>query len=438
VPKTRRLSDASLVRRSQQGDRRSFGALVGRYDWRLRGLAHALLLDQGEMDAALAAAYLRAWRDVVRISTKDDIPAWLYRNAYNACVDRLRLGRPGARAARPTDAVVAGLAVLPELDRVAIVLVDREGFTPTAAARIMGIAPAQVEARVKAARAHLAAHLPEPAPAPVTPEPGVAPDEPAPTAVEAAESAVPEPAVATEPAPPSEPAPAAEPAVAAEPAPPSEPAPSSEPAESSGANGDGEPATRAAGRSRGAHVRNGSGSKSRSRKRRTPATGNGAHAAEPHGDPAAGNGEHEPSEPGAASSVVGVADADEPEAASSVVGVADADEPGASSVVGESDADEPGDGGNGTGESTAGGPGATSAAAGEPDAGEPADGGNGAGESDAEQRSEGGDETEGDPDDGNGDGSGTPGNGNRGRGRRARKRAAHAARTTSGDDGDGS
>jgi RNA polymerase sigma-70 factor (ECF subfamily) len=187
VPRTRRLSDANLVRRSQQGDRRAFSALVGRYDWRLRGLAFALLLDRAEMDAALGAAYLRSWRDIVRVGTKDDIAVWLYRHTYNACVDRLRLGRSavgsGGRAPRgagvPTG-VVPVLAALPETERVALVLVDREGFTPTAAARIMGLPATMVDQCLAAGRARLAEHLATAAPAAVpapaaagTPEPVV-------------------------------------------------------------------------------------------------------------------------------------------------------------------------------------------------------------------------------------------------------------------------
>lgn len=179
MPKTRRLSDANLVRRSQQGDRRAFSALVGRYDWRLRGLAFALLLDQAEMDAALSASYLRSWRDIVRVSTKDDIAAWLYRNVYNACVDRLRLGRSAVRAQGrapqgtgvPTG-VVPVLAAMPEAERVALVLVDREGFDPKAAARIMGLPAGTVDRRLASARARLAEHLATAVPAPTpAPEP---------------------------------------------------------------------------------------------------------------------------------------------------------------------------------------------------------------------------------------------------------------------------
>jgi RNA polymerase sigma-70 factor (ECF subfamily) len=180
VTKTRRLSDASLVRRSQQGDRRAFGALVGRYDWRLRGLAHALLLDPAEMDSALRLAYLRGWRDVVRLRANDDAARWLYRITYNACIDLLRrddtqpaaaTDLPGSAGGSRRAALLRGLAALAAADRVAVVLVDREGFSPTAAARILGLAPDVLHVRLTAARAELAARLDVPTVAPADDEP---------------------------------------------------------------------------------------------------------------------------------------------------------------------------------------------------------------------------------------------------------------------------
>src|ERR671911_521901 len=213
MPRTRRVSDTNLVRRSQQGDRRAFRALLARYDWRLHGLAHALLLDPARVDAVLRVAYIRAWREVVRIDAKDDASAWLYRVAYNACIDVLRresaragtaspngaaaLGpdraaaspagradgaaatragagpsardgradahgpdvpaaaRDGARdAAQPL--LIAALTSLAAADRVAVVLVDREGFAPSAAARILGLTDEVLEARLAGARVRLA------------------------------------------------------------------------------------------------------------------------------------------------------------------------------------------------------------------------------------------------------------------------------------------
>ncbi|HKY64928.1 MAG TPA: sigma factor, partial [Acidimicrobiales bacterium] len=195
MPKTRRLSDATLVRRSQQGDRRAFGALVARYDRRLRGLAHALLLDRRQMDAALGLAYLRAWRDVVRIKPRDEVGPWLYRAAYNACIDQLRRGEAPADV---TDGLRSGLAGLAPADRVAVVLVEREGFTVASAARILGVGVDVIETRLDVARDHLKPWTPEPA-APAPAEPATveaAADEPAPAEppTDEAAPAVPAPA----------------------------------------------------------------------------------------------------------------------------------------------------------------------------------------------------------------------------------------------------
>lgn len=164
MPKTRRLSDATLVRRSQQGDRRAFTALLARYDWRLRGLANALLLDRSEMDAALGIGYLRAWRDVVRINPREDVAAWLYRVTYNACIDQLRRSGDGPlpERPRPRRSIAAGLAALPAADRVAVVLVDREGFSPASAARILGLDSHTLATTLDTARKHLTAFLPAP------------------------------------------------------------------------------------------------------------------------------------------------------------------------------------------------------------------------------------------------------------------------------------
>nr|MBO2502595.1 RNA polymerase sigma factor [Thermoanaerobacterales bacterium] len=183
VPRTKRLTDATLVRRSQQGDRRAFRALLGRYDWRLRGLAYALLLDRAEMDVAVTTGYVRAWRDVVRIKPKDDVATWLYRVTYNACIDRLRhLEAAAARAASEGEpaaggpreeltGIAAGLASLSAPERVAVVLVDREGFSPSSAARILGQTPGTLQRLLQRARDKLAAHVDEQglaAPAPAT------------------------------------------------------------------------------------------------------------------------------------------------------------------------------------------------------------------------------------------------------------------------------
>jgi RNA polymerase sigma-70 factor, ECF subfamily len=213
MPRNTSVPDARLVRRSQQGDRRAFRALLTRYDRRLRGLAHALLLDPERVDAVLRVAYVRAWREVVRIDPRQNAAAWLYRLVYNACIDGLRRESTRIGAAPPTapdvpdtvdaeaaaDAVVASadppdepepagsngdrpatmdgrqaqvveaLATLAPADRVAVVLVDREGFAPETAARILGLTPEVLETRVVGARARLTKQLADVLAAPATP-----------------------------------------------------------------------------------------------------------------------------------------------------------------------------------------------------------------------------------------------------------------------------
>ena len=215
MPRNTSVPDARLVRRSQQGDRRAFRALLTRYDWRLRGLAHALLLDLDRVDAVLRVAYVRAWREVVRIDPRQNAAAWLYRLVYNACIDGLRRestrtgaappaapdladtadtagaadadaavasadppvepepaggngDRPATTGGRSTQ-VVEALATLAPADRVAVVLVDREDFAPETAARILGLTPEVLQARVVGARARLTKQLADVLAAPATP-----------------------------------------------------------------------------------------------------------------------------------------------------------------------------------------------------------------------------------------------------------------------------
>ena len=124
------------------------------------------------MDVALATGYLRAWRDVVRVDPKEDVAAWLYRVTYNACIDQLRREEAAADASSASGAgahersgIAAGLATLPAAERVAVVLVDREGFSPSSAARILGMAESALSATLEAARERLTPHIPEVAPA---------------------------------------------------------------------------------------------------------------------------------------------------------------------------------------------------------------------------------------------------------------------------------
>jgi RNA polymerase sigma-70 factor, ECF subfamily len=155
-------------------DRADFTAIVRRHDHRLRGLAYKLLAgDRHRMDDALQEAYLRAFRALPGFRVEADLGTWLYRIVYNACIDELRRDRRRPRpidlqeagwdqpaAASPhdevvyaADATVRALGALPDEQRVALVLVDGEGFDNVAAARILGVPPGTVGSRLSRARA---------------------------------------------------------------------------------------------------------------------------------------------------------------------------------------------------------------------------------------------------------------------------------------------
>jgi RNA polymerase sigma-70 factor (ECF subfamily) len=138
-----------LFRRARQGDRQAFGLLLRRYDPRLRRLAARLIAEPDRVDPVLSRAYLRAWRSVPIVVPPSSVAEWLYRIVYNACINEVRWAPdgppppplPGPRVPLPLASAqrrLAGLRALNPEERVPLVLVDGEGFSLDATARILG------------------------------------------------------------------------------------------------------------------------------------------------------------------------------------------------------------------------------------------------------------------------------------------------------------
>jgi RNA polymerase sigma-70 factor (ECF subfamily) len=141
--------DKRLFRRARQGDAPAFGALLRRYDPRLRRLAARLIAEPDRIDPVLTRAYLRAWRSVPMVVPPGSVAEWLYRIVYNACINEMRWAPerpappplPGPRVPLPLASAsrrLAGLRALAPEERVPLVLVDGEGFSLEATARILG------------------------------------------------------------------------------------------------------------------------------------------------------------------------------------------------------------------------------------------------------------------------------------------------------------
>jgi RNA polymerase sigma-70 factor, ECF subfamily len=165
-------TDAELLAAHRAGDSRAFGELVVRYRARLWGIAARTL--QHPEDAAdvvqetLVAAYRRAdsYRGEASVRT------WLHRILVNACIDRIRQERrrdtipladvePRERRRDLAAEVVTRLTVeealgaLPPHQRVAVVLVDVQGWPIDEVAEILEIPVGTVKSRCARGRVRL-------------------------------------------------------------------------------------------------------------------------------------------------------------------------------------------------------------------------------------------------------------------------------------------
>ncbi len=186
--------DAQLLRAHVAGDREAFGNLVRRHRDRLWAVALRTLGDPEDAADALQDALISAYRSADRFRGDAAVTTWLHRIVVNACLDRMR-----RRAARPTvpladtdPAPVApvdsdtaldvrdALARLPDEQRVALVLVDVQGYPVAEAAAILGVPDGTVKSRCARGRVRLAAllgHLRNPPSRPGVPSETVAREE---------------------------------------------------------------------------------------------------------------------------------------------------------------------------------------------------------------------------------------------------------------------
>ena len=160
----------AVIEQAKRGDQRAFEAIVRHYDPGLRALAYRLLGDTQRMDDALQNAYLRAFRALPRFRGESKLSTWLYRIAYNACLDELNSSRrivhlpletlrERADSAPAVGETVTGradlgqaLASLSPEDRAAVLMVDAQGFAYRDAAQAIGVPEGTIASRLNRAR----------------------------------------------------------------------------------------------------------------------------------------------------------------------------------------------------------------------------------------------------------------------------------------------
>jgi RNA polymerase sigma-70 factor (ECF subfamily) len=165
--------EPDVLAAAQHGDDEAFVDIMRHYDRRLRIVAFHTLNDRQLMDDVLQDVTLRVYRSLARFRGESSLGTWLCRITYRACCDAMtRAGRlqplspdelpePADSAPDPADllatrsALAEAFATLPPEQRLAVLLVDREGYDYATTATVLGIPMGTLASRLNAARATL-------------------------------------------------------------------------------------------------------------------------------------------------------------------------------------------------------------------------------------------------------------------------------------------
>lgn len=164
--------DSRVLAAAMAGDDEAFVALMRHYDRRLRIVAYHVLGSRQAMDDVLQEVSLRVYRSLRGFRGDSSVGTWLCRITYRASCDALaRSARlvpvapddlpettPGRDPADDvaTRAVLAqAFAALPPDQRLAVLLVDREGYDYATSAEILGVPSGTLASRLNAARGKL-------------------------------------------------------------------------------------------------------------------------------------------------------------------------------------------------------------------------------------------------------------------------------------------
>ena len=172
--------ECQLIGESQRGDLSAFNTLVERYQGQVYNLALRMLGDGDLAADAAQETFISAYR-AIRGFRGGNFRSWLLKIVTNACRDLMRAAKakrsisldtleltpelvpvspeesPDSYAIRRElgQAIQRGLDKLSNHHRLAVVLIDIQGFTYQEAASIMGCSDGTVKSRLSRARAEL-------------------------------------------------------------------------------------------------------------------------------------------------------------------------------------------------------------------------------------------------------------------------------------------
>ena len=174
-------TDVELLVAHRAGDARAFTELVDRHQERLWHVAFRMLHHQEDATDAVQDALVAAFRQAHTYRGDASVRTWLQRILVNVCIDHIRRDRNRrerirsaqllAGRATPTRrpdiaaevttrlSVEDALAALPDHQRVAVVLVDVQGWHVAEVADVLDVAVGTVKSRCARGRLRLAVLL---------------------------------------------------------------------------------------------------------------------------------------------------------------------------------------------------------------------------------------------------------------------------------------
>lgn len=174
-------SDEELLAAHLEGDPQAFTELITRHQQRLWAIAYRTLGNASDAEDALQEGLIKALRSAASFRGEAAVTSWLHRIVVNTAIDRIRSQRNGAQEvvdtladgseverATPGNAqgnvelrimLEQALHELPLDQRVAVILVDVEGYSPAEVAELLNIPAGTVKSRCARGRRRLAARL---------------------------------------------------------------------------------------------------------------------------------------------------------------------------------------------------------------------------------------------------------------------------------------
>lgn len=172
---TNETSDTELLELVSNGDRDAFGVFLSRHLNTIVRFAYRYLSNKADAEDIAQETFIRVWKKSVSWQPQGHSPlSWVYRIAYNLCIDELR--RRPAKPANADEVPVENLSVsmeqdtdieqlsvalqaLPERQRAAISLCALQGLSNKEAASVMQISVDALESLLSRGRRQLRKHL---------------------------------------------------------------------------------------------------------------------------------------------------------------------------------------------------------------------------------------------------------------------------------------